>query len=144
MKRVAYKKNKSLYSNFQKKMEKVQSKKENKAKPKMKKAVKPIETNTRVLMWLGFYPADENASQREKIGYVILGFAVFIILLIGAIVSALYFVEKMTINLGQALYAMGQLIGCLNGVYVMIHTFLQRHKIVAAIRKLSDICKKCK
>lgn len=101
--------------------------------------MKPLMTNRQMLTWLGFYPVDENTSKREGFGYVIFGVVVFAMIVCTCAASIAYFQKISAINLGEALYAVLQVIGTLHIMYLMVFTFLQRHKIVAIFEKLSEI-----
>lgn len=106
---------------------------------KAKFEIKPMPTSQRVLTWLVSYPFDKNTSKRKKIVYVTFAIAVFVIVLCGCAASVVYFWKHVATDLEKAIFALFQIVGTLNALFLVAFSFFQRHKIAAIIGKLSTI-----
>lgn len=105
--------------------------------------MKPLETNRRVLMWLGLYPFDNTLNKRYKVCFIIVGSLIFAVALSACISSEIFVMKHVTNNLEDSLYAIGQILIYWNVLYLMMFALVQRDKIVVIIENLTKIHDKC-
>lgn len=104
----------------------------------------PLETNRFVLTWLCVYPADESTSKWQKMVHFMFGLAVFTANSLVFIVSISFFAKNVSIDLEEALFALIQMAGSGNILYVSIISYISRHKITTIFNSLSKIYESCK
>lgn len=105
--------------------------------------IKPFKTNRLILTWLSMYPADETARKWKKIAHIITTLIILIITFCMISSSVAFFVRFVSVDLEEALYSLGQIIGYSMVLYMFIVGIFLRHKINAIILRLTDIYKKC-
>ena len=105
----------------------------------------PLETNRRILTWFCVYQR-ENVQMEERERLMHRAFALFIFAMnsIGFIVSVAYFVKFVTIDFEEALFALLQLCGEGNMMYINVITFMLRRKITDIFNAISAIYAECK
>lgn len=102
-----------------------------------------FEDNRKLLAWLCVYTADKNTSKWRKMPhYAFAGFAMYIYIY-SLITSALFFYQNASEDLPMALFAILQISACFNGLYILVITFLLRHRVIAIINKLQKIYDAC-
>lgn len=106
--------------------------------------MRPLELNRRILIWMCVYPCDENTTRWKRLAYILFSILIFVLNAIGLIFSTAYFIKYVSIDLEQSLFALLQAVGEANMVYILIITFILRHKITAMLKSLSKIYDMCK
>lgn len=101
--------------------------------------MEPLKTNRRVLTWLCIcLPNKDTRSIYEWI-YAIFSWTVFTLNLCAFLFSALFFIKFISTDLESCLFALFQIFGAANVVYMTIIAFFHRQKIRAIFEGLSNI-----
>lgn len=105
----------------------------------------PLPTNRRVLTWCCVYQNDDDQTDKyEKLLRRAFALSVFGMSMIGFVVSAAYFVKFVSIDFEESLFALLQMCGECNMVYISIIVFMLRHKISGIFKTISAIYDECK
>lgn len=104
----------------------------------------PLETNRRVLTWLCVFPSEEGTSWHMKVAHIAFCSFVLGMNVVSCIVSVAFLLKYISNDMEQCLFAFVQICGEVNMSYIIIITYLLRHKITATYNSLADIYRTCK
>lgn len=103
-----------------------------------------LTTNKKVLTWLSLYKVEENTSNWERIGYILVALMVFLSNFCNLVSSVSFFVGNFSSNLEDALYSCTQINAYLAATYMMIIAFIDRFEISSMLDELLIIYEKSK
>lgn len=102
----------------------------------------PIATSQRALVWLCVCPDDES-SILIKFARPVVPFILFSFFATGFMTSVAFFSKFVSVDLKEALYALLQIGGTVDGLYIMFVGYVSRKKINKTIRNLLKIYETC-
>lgn len=103
--------------------------------------VVPFKTCRAVFTWLWMCPPEDNVSERQKMYYVMFGGFNFALMTLHFIASVVYFVKNGVDDINNSLYALNQVSGFFDVLYMMIVARLFRFKISKILTELEKIYK---
>lgn len=101
--------------------------------------MKPLATTQLVFTWFCLCPADATATKSQKIAHKITAFAAVIAIISVLVMSVIYYWQFMRIDLEESFYALYQICGDINLLYMFVVAYFSRSKINATFNKLSNI-----
>lgn len=101
--------------------------------------MKILKTLKLVLTWFWVYNTEVETGKLMKILHAFGGLSVFAIITSHAITSLLFFVEYISIDLEESLYALFQFVAFLGLVYVIVVVFSLRNRITTILTNLTEI-----
>lgn len=101
--------------------------------------MKPLATYQHVLKMLCAFPPDESTERWKKVLFVISGLSIFVCILCTATSSLTFVLKHLINNPAEGLWALFQVCGLTNMLYVLIISFVIRFKIKEIFDKLSQI-----
>lgn len=106
--------------------------------------MKPLMTNQRVFRWLCICPVDENDGKNYKIFYILWSVLSVICAAFGFVASSIFFLNYLSTDLKESIYAILPITSTLNFLYMIINAVFIGHKINAIFKRLAEIFEKCK
>lgn len=103
--------------------------------------MEPIELIRRTFKYLCLHPFDEKSSVGKKIGCIIFGSAVFSSNVYALITSVDFFIEFLSIDVEECLFALFQIFGYIGVTYASVVIFLQQNAVREIFQQLSQIYK---
>lgn len=104
----------------------------------------PLKTNRLILTWLCVYQNDDMQSgKREQLMHCAFALSILCMHIIGFVASAAYFVKFFTIDFEESLFALLQMCGTANMIYITMITFMLRHQITDIFITISAIYAEC-
>lgn len=109
---------------------------------KLEGTIEPLKTSRQVLIWLSVCPADANTTKKMKLAHLAFSMAWVAITICGFLASFGFFINSVSTNLEESLYALFQVFANLVMQNTIIVTFVMRHKIAEFFQQLSQIYNK--
>lgn len=106
--------------------------------------IKPMATIRKMMKSHCFFPAEDGDSKWEKLTYITLAFLSALSTFAAFLSSVLAFLEMVTVDLEQALYAFMQFCGSFTAVNMIINGFIYRRQVAVTFAKLQEIYDECK
>lgn len=106
--------------------------------------MEPLVTIRRLLTWFCACPPDKKTSKYQKQIYTTLSLILFLSILSSAAASVAFFVEFVTTDFGQSLYAVFVLIGNATEINVIFVSLNYRQNIAGIFTQLSKMYKASK
>lgn len=106
--------------------------------------MKPLETNQRVLIWLGVLRAPDTTNIFMKIFHILTTFIAFSIVLTSLSASVTFFLRYVRIDLEESLYALFQIASFSGLSYIIMFAFVMRNRTNVIFDKLTQIYNECK
>lgn len=103
--------------------------------------MKPMETNQKMLTMLSVLPSDRATGKWKRVLNIIFPAAVLIAHLCAIVASALFFEKFVSEDLDRAIFAILQIGGHLNMVYMLVIALILRHRINGIFGSLTAIYK---
>lgn len=104
--------------------------------------MKPLESTRRALIWLCVI-SDGASSIWKKMANIAFTILLLLFFVTGFTTSIIFFLKFVSIDLEEALYALFQIAGTTDGLYIMTVGYLTRRKINRALESLTKIYHAC-
>lgn len=91
-----------------------------------------LKLNYRLFTWYSICPAPIQTHIFYRIRNMILSVFVPIMLILGIISSAMYFLKYIATDLENSFFAIYQFVSLISVIYVNVAVILQRHKVIQA------------
>lgn len=104
----------------------------------------PFKTTKWTMTWLCMCPTTKSWNKRKKLIRAVLTLTIIALILCMLVAHLVYFLKFMSVNLGDSLFALMNVIAISDILYGMIVEFFLRHQIGAIFKKLSMIYKASK
>lgn len=101
--------------------------------------MKPLRLIIKMLMWLGAYPPDENASKSKKLLYIFIAVVIIAVLVCCHIGFAAFFFKYIMSDLEKALMAVMTLCSGFIPTYILIVSMFTRSSMRNVFDRLSEI-----
>lgn len=104
--------------------------------------MEPLESTRRALIWLCVI-SDGASSIWKKMANIAFTILLLLFFVTGFITSTIFFLKFVSIDLEEALYALFQIAGTTDGLYITTVGYLIRRKINRAMESLRKIYRAC-
>lgn len=102
--------------------------------------MKVLETNRRVFTWMCAFPPKEGATMWEKIVCGI-GFLSILVIVVSMLCATFaFFLNYMSTDLGQASFAIVEIVTTSVAFYIVFVSFLRQRKLFTIYEQLAKIC----
>lgn len=101
--------------------------------------MRPLESNQRVLVWLGGFPLDKSAGKWTKVTYIAFTLSVIIAHLLSVMGSTVFIQRHKSIDLEATLFSLFHTIASASMLYQSVATVLLRRELNSIFDGLANI-----
>lgn len=101
--------------------------------------MKPLETNQRMLLWLGGFPLDNLAGKWKKIAYITFTLSVIMTHMLSVMASTVFIHRNKSIDLEATLFSLFHTIASASMLYQSVVTVLLRRELNVIFVGLANI-----